>query len=130
MGDGRAGARQPKIGGRNGHRSPVTLRLTMMMMIMITIMMMTTTQPAVTPSSLSRRYLNYLGHIYLIAFLSYYVQYPALSSRSGIEPAEHAFQRAYPWLYLNIVESGYCDADSFVELLNVLGVILSVVIAR
>lgn len=26
MGDGRAGARQPKIGGRNGHRSPVTGR--------------------------------------------------------------------------------------------------------
>jgi len=91
---------------------------------------MTTKPDVVAPSSLSQRYLNYLGYIYLIAFLSYYVQFPALSSRSGIEPAELAFKRAYPWLYVNIVESGYCDADSFVELLNVLGVILSIVIAR
>ena len=85
----------------------------------------------VTPSSsLSSRFLKCLGYIYLIAFLSYYAQYPALSSRSGIEPSELAFKRAFPWLYLHIVEQGYCDTDSFVELLNVLGVILSVVIAR
>lgn len=85
---------------------------------------------SVSSSSLSCRYMKYLGYIYLIAFLSYYAQYPALSSRSGIEPAEPAFKRAFPWLYLHIIRKGNCDVDSFVELLNVLGIILSVVIAR
>jgi hypothetical protein len=85
----------------------------------------------ITPSSsLSNRFLKYIGCIYLIAFLSYYAQYPALSSLSGIQPAELAFKRAFPWLFWHIVEKGYCDTDSFVELLNVLGVILSVGIAR
>jgi hypothetical protein len=90
---------------------------------------MATKHDVVIPAPLSRRYLKYLGYIYLIAFLSYYAQYPALSSRLGIEPAEVAFRSAFPNLFFHIVEKGYCDADSFVELLNVLGIILSVVIA-
>ncbi|KAL7536270.1 hypothetical protein ACHAXR_007036, partial [Thalassiosira sp. AJA248-18] len=79
--------------------------------------------------SLSRLYLKFLGFIYTIAFLSYYVQYPALSSRSGIEPSEDIFREAFPRIYHNMVEKGYSDTDSFVELLNVLGLILSVAIA-
>ena len=82
------------------------------------------------PLSLSRLYLKCLGYIFSIAFLSYYAQYPALSSRSGIEPSERVFGQAFPIVYQNIVEKGYSDADSFVELVNVLGVLLSVLIAR
>ena len=80
-------------------------------------------------SYLSNLYLKCLGGIFAIAFFSYYVQYPALSSRSGIDPSENIFRQTYPSLYANIIEKGYCDADSFVELMNVLGVIISVVIA-
>ena len=80
-------------------------------------------------SYLSNLYLKCLGGIFAIAFISYYVQYPALSSRSGIDPSENIFRQTYPSLYANIIEKGYCDADSFVELMNVLGVIISVVIA-
>lgn len=81
-------------------------------------------------ASLSRLYLKCLGYIFSIAFLSYYAQYPALSSRSGIEPSERVFGQAFPIVYQNVVGKGYSDADSFVELVNVLGVLLSVLIAR
>lgn len=79
---------------------------------------------------LPRIYLKCMGYIFAIAFLSYYVQYPALSSRSGIEPSERIFKRAFPRLHSAVVDGGYCDADSFAELVNLLGVVLSVAIAR
>ena len=86
--------------------------------------------PMKTASSLSKLYMQCLGCIFSIAYISYYVQYPALSSRSGIEPSERAFKQAFPLIYDFIVETGYSDADSFVELLTLLGLILSMVIAR
>ena len=79
--------------------------------------------------SLSQLYLKSIGFIYIIAFLSYYVQYPALSSRSGIEPSERIFVHAFPRIH-NLVKLGYVDVDSFVELINVLGIVISTVIAR
>lgn len=88
------------------------------------------TKKNAVPPPISWLYLKCVGYIYLIAFLSYYTQYPALSSRSGIEPSEPLFKNAYPQLYLLVIQKGYCDADSFVELLNFLGIILSVGIAR
>ena len=82
-----------------------------------------------TPScKTTRLYLKSIGYIFTIAFLSYYVQYPALSSVSGIEPSESIFKQSFPQLYY-IIEKGYCDADSFVELINIFGVILSIIIA-
>ncbi|KAL7549125.1 hypothetical protein ACHAWF_015627 [Thalassiosira exigua] len=74
-------------------------------------------------------YLKSLGYIFAIAFLSYYAQYPALSSRSGVEPSEGKFRNAFPRLYHHVVESSRCDADSFVELISVMGVVLSTAIA-
>jgi len=47
---------------------------------------------------------------------------------SGIKPSEDIFKQSFPQLYY-IIEKGYCDADSFVELVNIFGVILSIIIA-
>jgi hypothetical protein len=81
--------------------------------------------------SLSNLYLSSLGAIFTIAFVSYYVQYPALSSQSsGIEPCQRIFQQAFPRLYENAIVSGYFDVNSFVELMNLVGIVLSTVIAR
>jgi len=89
-----------------------------------------TQQKVLSSSSLPRLYLKCMGYIFSIAILSYYAQYPALSSRSGIEPSERVFKQAFPKIFDHVVEKGYCDADSFVELVTVLGLILSTVIAR
>jgi hypothetical protein len=87
---------------------------------------MTTT----TSRSLSNIYLTSLGIIFTIAFISYYVQYPALSSKSGIEPCDRVFRRAYPKLYEKAIDAGYFDVDSFVEVMNLVGIVISTVIAR
>ena len=78
--------------------------------------------------SLSKAYTKSLGYIFLIAFLSYYVQYPALSSIGGIEPSNILFRRAFPSIYYP-VDKGYIDADGLVELINLVGVATSMVIA-
>jgi len=79
--------------------------------------------------SLSKAYTKGLGYIFLIAFLSYYVQYPALSSSiGGIEPSNIVLQRAFPSLYIP-VDKGYIDSDGLVELINLVGVVVSIVIA-
>lgn len=78
---------------------------------------------------LSKAYTKGLGYIFLLAFLSYYVQYPALSSSiGGIEPSNIIFQRAFPSLYVT-VDKGHIDADGLVELINLFGVALSILIA-
>lgn len=80
-------------------------------------------------SRLSKAYTKGLGYIFLVAFLSYYVQFPALSSSiGGIEPSNILFQRAFPSLYV-LVDKGYIDADGLVELINLVGVTASFVIA-
>ncbi|KAL3801034.1 hypothetical protein HJC23_002327 [Cyclotella cryptica] len=79
---------------------------------------------------LSNLYLSSVGAIFTIAFISYYVQYPALSSQSaGIEPCERIFRQVFPRLYENAIVSGYFDVDSFVELMNLVGIVVSTVIA-
>jgi hypothetical protein len=88
-------------------------------------------------TSSTNRFLSYaytkgLGYIFLLAFLSYYVQYPALSSSiGGIEPiSQLTFQRtAFLSLLYHPVAKGYIDIDSLVELLNLIGVLTSMVIA-
>eukprot|EP00984_Skeletonema_dohrnii_P036732 scaffold38041_cov167-Skeletonema_dohrnii-CCMP3373.AAC.1 len=81
-----------------------------------------------TNISLSKAYTKGLGYIFLIAFLSYYVQYPALSSIGGIEPSNILFRRAFPSIYYP-VDKGYIDADGLVELINLIGVATSMIIA-
>lgn len=81
-----------------------------------------------TNSSLSYAYTKGIGYIFLIAFLSCYVQYPALSSASGIEPSDLVFRRAFPSLSYP-VEKGYIDADGLVEFINLVGVATSMIIA-
>jgi hypothetical protein len=81
-----------------------------------------------TNSSLSYAYTKGIGYIFLITFLSYYVQYPSLSSIGGIEPSEVVFQRTFPSLYYPVAK-GYIDTDSLVEYINLIGVAISMVIA-
>lgn len=87
-------------------------------------------------SLLYHAYTKGLGYIFLVAFLSYYAQYPALSSsQGGIDPpgptSDFVFRRvvggasAYA-----LVEKGYIDVDGLVELINLLGAAISMVIAR
>ena len=78
--------------------------------------------------SVSKAYTRGLGYIFLTAFLSYYVQFPTLSSIGGIEPSNDIFQRAFPSLYYP-VDKGYIDADGLVELINLVGIVNSIIIA-
>lgn len=92
-------------------------------------------------------YTKGIGYIFLMAFLSYYVQYPSLSSEiGGIEPLfDTVFSRsnsnnngggAYyrsnsiSKVFNYIVERGYIDVDGLVELINLFGVGISMLIAR
>lgn len=92
-------------------------------------------------------YTKGIGYIFLIAFFSYYVQYPSLSSEiGGIEPLfDTVFSRnnstnnggAYyhrsssiSKVFNHIVERGYIDVDGLVELINLFGVGISMLIAR
>ena len=93
-------------------------------------------------------YTKGIGYIFLIAFLSYFVQYPSLSSEiGGIEPLfDTVFSRnsnnnnggAYYYrsggsisnVFNHIVERGYIDVDGLVESINLFGVGISMLIAR
>jgi len=68
-------------------------------------------------------YLSSLGCIFLIAYLSYYIQYPGLSSSAGIEPTDRLLKDEYP--KLNDYLSDVMDADSFCNLMLIFGVGLS-----
>ena len=74
-------------------------------------------------------YLKSIGYLYLVAFLSYFVQYPGLSSRSGLVPSEQIFRRSYPQLYEAVVGRRGIDADIFVDTVTVAGVVLSTLAA-
>lgn len=84
-------------------------------------------------------YTKGIGYIFLIAFLSYYVQYPSLSSEiGGIEPLfDTVFSRSNRYysssiskVFNYIVQRGYIDVDGLVELINLVGVGISMLIAR
>jgi hypothetical protein len=90
-----------------------------------------TTNHATTTNNnnrLSVLYLKSLGVIFLVAFGSYYVQFPGLLSASGLEPVHRLAPYASPWLYRTFIRSEIMDADSLVELLTVLGMFLSAVV--
>ena len=81
-----------------------------------------------SPGRLTLMYLKSMGYVYLVAFLSYYVQYPGLSSQSGLIPSEQIFRASFPQLYTAVVGKGY-DADMFVDAVTVAGVFLSTLAA-
>ena len=69
-------------------------------------------------------YLSSLALIYLIAFWSYFTQFPGLNSSSGLEPASRLFPYAFPWL-----KDKVHDVDTFCELTAVVGMLLSGLVA-
>lgn len=80
-------------------------------------------------SSIRCWYLSSVGLIFLIAHLSYHVQYPGLLSTVGIEPAAtRVLPRVFPRLF-QYTKDMNIDADSFIEILCLVGIILSAVVA-
>lgn len=75
-------------------------------------------------------YLSSVGTIFLIANLSYYVQFPGLlSSSAGVEPAAtRVIPNAFPKLQRHLEENAI-DGDSFIETLCVIGIVLSSIVA-
>lgn len=74
-------------------------------------------------------FLSVLGVIQLIAFWSYFVQFPGLLSSSGIEPVQRVFPHAAPWLYQRYIASGFIDEDSLCELLALMGMFFAAILA-
>lgn len=73
-------------------------------------------------------FLSCLGSIHLIAFWSYYTQFPGLLSASGIEPVERLMPYAAPFLYENLVQTELLDSDTLCELFAILGITISCLI--
>ncbi|KAI2504273.1 hypothetical protein MHU86_10200 [Fragilaria crotonensis] len=69
-------------------------------------------------------FLSCLGLIHLIAFWSYYAQFPGLLSSSGIEPVHRLLRYAAPTLH----RQGYTDDDSLCELVAILGMLVGAII--
>lgn len=81
----------------------------------------------INPQSL---FLSSLGIIHLIAFWSYYVQFPGLLSSSGIEPVRRLMPFAAPWIHKELISgTEIIDEDSLCELCAVLGMVLGSIIA-
>ena len=80
--------------------------------------------------SLRRFYLGSLGVIFLIAFLSYYEQYPGLSGKSGILPADNIFQNHYPNVYETVIKNWKIidSTDTLCDVLCLIGITCSCVI--
>ena len=74
-------------------------------------------------------YLSSLGVIQLIAFWSYYIQFPGLLSSSGIEPVERLMPYAAPYLYQHLVLTEVMDCDTLCELFAVFGILISCIIS-
>jgi hypothetical protein len=69
-------------------------------------------------------FLSCLGLIHLIAFWSYYAQFPGLLSSSGIEPVHRLLRYAAPTLH----RQGWTDDDSLCELVAILGMLVGSII--
>ena len=85
------------------------------------------TRDLVTKSAVPLRslFLSCLGLIQLIAFWSYYVQFPGLLSSSGLEPVHRLLRHAAPMLH----RQGWTDDDSLCELVAILGMFVGTIIA-
>lgn len=74
--------------------------------------------------SLRSLFLSCLGLIHLIAFWSYYTQFPGLLSSSGIEPVHRLLRYAAPTLH----RQGWTDDDSLCELVAISGMFVAALI--
>ena len=85
--------------------------------------MTTSTRTLGSESKMNLRYLflSCLGLIHLIAFWSYYVQFPGLLSSSGLEPVHRLLRYAAPTLH----RQGWTDDDTLCELAAILGMFLA-----
>lgn len=79
--------------------------------------------------TLRQVYLSSLGVIFLVAFMSYYVQFPGLLSSSGLEPVSRVLPYALPNVDKYLVQRRWIDPDSLCELLALGGTALSAVAA-
>ncbi len=75
-------------------------------------------------SSLHGLFLRALGLIFLVANISYYVQYPGLLGTAGIEPVDRVLSKVFPTLQKLLLE-WHIDEDSFVDALALLNIFLS-----
>jgi Protein of unknown function (DUF1222). len=89
------------------------------------------------------RLLSGLGLIFLIAFVSYHVQFPGLVSSAGIEPAGRIFPHVFPRLYDKLIENDsqssssstrttsflWVKVDLLCETCCILGIVLSSIVA-
>lgn len=73
--------------------------------------------------SLRGVFLRALGFIFLLANVSYYVQYPGLLSASGVAPVDHLLPKLFPSIHRLLLQE--LDEDSFVELLVLIGIFFS-----
>ncbi|KAG7354023.1 lipase maturation factor [Nitzschia inconspicua] len=89
-----------------------------------------TASPTAAPPFHHRAFfLQSLGAIHVIAFWSYYVQFPGLLSSSGIEPVQRSFPYTVPWLYQRLIASGTIDEDALCELFALTGMGIGALIA-
>ena len=78
-------------------------------------------------------YLSCLASTFVIAFLSYYVQFPGLNSSSGLEPGGRVFPHLFPWLHHFIfgnvagvpLDKWWVEVDVLCESTVVVGLLLS-----
>jgi hypothetical protein len=76
-------------------------------------------------SSLQGVFLQALGLIFLVANVSYYVQYPGLlSSSAGIEPVDRVLPKLFPSLQ-KLLLVWQIDEDTFVDSLVLFSIFLS-----
>lgn len=76
-------------------------------------------------SSLQDVFLQALGLIFLVANISYYVQYPGLlSSSAGIEPVDRVLPKLFPSLQ-KLLLVWQIDEDSFVDTLVLFNIFVS-----
>eukprot|EP00980_Cylindrotheca_fusiformis_P019436 scaffold6708_cov134-Cylindrotheca_fusiformis.AAC.6 len=77
------------------------------------------------PSSVRKAFLSSLASIFLVAYLSYYVQYPGLLSTYGIESAANTLPQRFPSFF---PRNSNFDVDSWLELSCLLGVCISCIV--
>ena len=84
----------------------------------------------IIPSTLLRSlFLSSLGLTHLIAFWSYYVQFPGLLSSSGIEPVYRLMPFAARDLHKQWIQPGFIDEDSLCEIFALVGMLVGAVTA-
>jgi hypothetical protein len=79
---------------------------------------------------LQELYLFFLATVFLIAFASYYVQFPGLLSNAGLEPVQRVLPNYFPLVHKLLILADWIDADSLCELVAISGIFLSGLVIR